>query len=184
LAWLPPAERALLAWEPGMDRLALLLRGAGLAFVVGVVAQAGSWPLTAYHFNLFSLIALLANPPLVLLTEFLLLAGLSAVLLGFLPALVTGPLWWAVGMGLALLRVLALGFAAVPGAAVSVASPPPVFLFIYYALLWGIAPRVNRLVLRRTLFAPGPPNTTPGDSPRGGPGSGDGGGGLPLPTGP
>ena len=175
LAWLPAAERALLPWEPGMDRTAKILRGTGVLFVVGVVAQAGSWPLTAYHFNLFSLVALVANPPLVLVTEGLLLVGLSAVLLGFLPAVVTGSLWGIIGVGLTLLRLLALGFAAVPFAAVSVASPPVALILVYYALLWGIAPRVNRIVLRRTLFAPGPPDAIRGDIP-GGPGPARGGG--------
>jgi len=177
LAWLPAAERLLFPWEPGMDRAAQILRFAGVLFVVGIVAQAGSWPLTAYHFNLFSVVALVANPPLVLLTEGLLLGGLGAVLLGFLPAIVTAPLWGTVSLGLALLRLLALGFAALPFAAVSVASPPVGFILVYYALLWGIAPRVNRIVLRRTLFAPGPPHG-------GGFGPAGGGGGLPLAPGP
>ncbi len=154
LAWMPPLERLLYPWEPGMGWMHRWLRAALLALLVGVVAQAGSWPLVALHFNLFSFVAPVANLPIAALTGLLLLGGLAAVVLSPLPFV--GGLAFAVFLspGLALLRVLVLSFAAVPWAALSVASPPVAFVVLYYVLLWGVAPPVNRYVLRKTFFAP------------------------------
>jgi competence protein ComEC len=194
LAWFPVAERALFPWEPAMPWSTRLLRGALLAVAIGVIAQAGSWPLAAYHFNLFSIIAPLANPLIVLLANALLVGGLALVTL--LAPLASFPpvlwLWGLLELGLRGLRFLALAFGALPLAAVSVVTPPVAFILVYYALLLGAAPVVNRAVLRRTLFAPDPPDSLPparrvdppaaGSSNTGGNGAA-GPGGLPLASG-
>lgn len=154
LLWLPVLERLVTPWEPGMGRRARLLHAVLTAFLVGAVAQAGSWPLVAWHFHLFSVVAPLANPPVGFLTGLLLLAGLGAVALTLLPALGVVPVWPLLGGGLHLLSFLVTAFASVPFAAVSAAPPPPAFLFGYYVLLGGGAVVARELVLRRTLFTP------------------------------
>jgi competence protein ComEC len=123
---------------------------------VAVVAQAGSWPLVAWHYNLFSVVAPLANPPVAVLTGALLLTGLAAAGLWHVPILGVLPLWPLLDIGLRLLRQLVLWFAALPGAAVSLAPPPPEAIVAYFILLWGAAALANRYVIRKTLFAPGP----------------------------
>lgn len=155
LLWMPVLERLLFPWESGMTRRERVSRGVVGAFVVGLVAQAGSWPLIAYHYNTFSVIAPLANPPIVLLAGGLLLAGLAAVCLASLP-LVPDLVFSLLEPLLGLLRLCALGFGALPWAAISVVSPPLIFIASYYALLWGVAPFLSRHVLQKTLFAPPP----------------------------
>jgi hypothetical protein len=83
---------------------------------------------------------------------------------------------------------LALAFGALPLAAVSVVAPPAAFILVYYALLLGAAPVVNRIVLRRTLFAPEAPRPPSARTdPPAAAGSGNSGvagpGGLPLASG-
>jgi competence protein ComEC len=128
-----------------------------LAFVAGLVAHLGSWPLVAFHFNLFSVVAPSANVLIAPLAEGLILIGLAAMALAWVPFAGAGFFVLLLAPGLRLLRALTLCFAAPPWAAVSTASPPIWLLLVYYALLWGLAPLVRERVLRKTLFAPGPP---------------------------
>lgn len=167
LLWMPPLERLVFPWEPVMRLRAKTARWVLLAFLAGLVAHAGSWPLVAFHFNLFSVIAPLANVFIAPLAEGLILIGLAAMPLAGVPFAGAGFFVLLLAPGLRLLRALVLRFAALPWAAVSVASPPIWFLVVYYALLWGLAPLVRERVLRKTLFAPDPP-AAPGAAPAGG----------------
>lgn len=150
LSWWKTVERLVWPWEVGMSRLSRALRWLVLAFAVGIVAHLGSCALVAYHFNLVSWIAPLANIPITALTELLLVLGLAAVALGPIPLL--GPfLWWCIGLGLSVLKALTLGFSALPFAATSTVSPPIVLLVLGYACLLLPAPFV-RLHVQRTRF--------------------------------
>ncbi|MBC8104775.1 MAG: ComEC/Rec2 family competence protein, partial [Cytophagales bacterium] len=155
LVWLPLLEKGLFLREPGMARIARFSRGVLAALAVGVAAHAGSWPLAGFYFHQFSIVAPLANLPISLLADVLLVVGL---LLCLLPAL---PLWWLVSQGLQLLCSLALAFAAPFWASVSVASPPLPLIAVYYLLLGGTASFARAMLAPRRLFAPTPPN--PGD---------------------
>lgn len=154
LAWMPLLEHQFFPWEPHQDRGARGARGVLGGLVVGVAAQAGSWPLVAWHFNLFSLVAPVANLFVAPLTGILLLVGLTGVPLAGIRFL--GPLVYmlVLGPGLWLLRFLVLGYNALPWAAVSLASPPAWLIVAYYTSLWGAAPVVRKHVWRKTLFAP------------------------------
>lgn len=153
--WMPPLERLVAPWEPGMGRFPRLCRGIVLALMGGIVAQIGSWPLAATHFHLFSLVAPLTN---------LTLAPLASALFGFgllLAAAPVLPLWGALAAGLHALRLLALSFAAPEWAAWSVAAPPSLFVVAYYAALFALAAAVRtRVLVPQRLFAPGSVSTT------------------------
>jgi competence protein ComEC len=157
LLWMPPLKRLLLPREVGMNRGTLAVRYVLMALLVGIVAQFGSGPLVAYHFNRLSLIAPLANIPIAGLTELLLIGGLATA--GVSPVLgpLAAPLWWLLSVGLGLLRILAFWFAAWPLASVSVVSPPVAALIVYYAIFGGVGFYVREIVLRKRLFAPSPP---------------------------
>jgi len=146
LSWWKTVERLIWPWEVGLSRVSRALRWLVLAFSAGLVAQLGSSGLVAYHFNLISWIAPLANIPITALAELLLVLGLAAVVWG-------GILWWGVGLGLQLLKVLALGFASVPFPATSTVAPPVLLLVLGYACLLLPAPYI-RLWVQRARFRP------------------------------
>ncbi|MBB6049414.1 ComEC/Rec2 family competence protein [Armatimonas rosea] len=146
VAWARPLENLIWPWEPEQRPLTRFLRACTVGLLVGILAQVGSAPLVAYHYNLFSWISPIANLPIAALAELLLLAGLAAVALPFLT-----PLWGLLTLGLELLKTLALGFAALPYAALSVASPPAELVVLWYALLLLPAPYV-RVRLNRRRF--------------------------------
>lgn len=143
VAWARPLENLVWPWEPDQRPITRFFRACTVGLLIGVLAQVGSAPLVAYHYNLFSWVAPIANLPIAALSELLLLVGLAAVALPFLT-----PLWWLIGLGLTLLKTLALAFAALPYAALSVASPPAELVVLWYALLLLPAPyirvRLNR----------------------------------------
>jgi competence protein ComEC len=151
VAWARPLENLIWPWEPDQRPLTRFFRACTVGLLIGVLAQVGSAPLVAYHYNLFSWVAPIANLPIAALAELLLLTGLAAVALPFL-----APLWWLIGLGLTLLKTLALAFAALPYAALSVASPPAELVVLWYALLLLPAPyvrvRLNRKRFRRNDF--------------------------------
>lgn len=146
LCWAGPLERVLWPWEPQERPLGRALRGCALGLLVGVLAQLGSAPLVAYHYHLFSWVAPLANLPIAALAELLLLLGLVAVALPFV-----APLWGFLMLGLTLLSSLALAFAALPYAALSVVAPPAELVAAWYALLLIPAPYI-RIRLNRQRF--------------------------------
>jgi competence protein ComEC len=147
LLYMPVIERVLPFDMPKLRRNVLIALGAGL------VASGGSAPLVAYHFHLVSLIAPLANMPIALLSEGLLLGGLLGVVLSPIPVL--GGLFWGVlGVGIMLLRTLTLLFAQVPLAAYSAISPPIWVLVFWYTGLWILARYAHQKLLTSYLFAP------------------------------
>lgn len=157
LALWGPLSNLVLPWEPRQPRTARAAQWITAALLASLVADFGSAPLVAYHFNRVSFVAPAANVPVALLTEALLLLGLCASGVSFLlPNFITTPLWWVLARGLGLLRGFALAFGAVPFASVSVASPPVVLLLVYYTLLAGGAIWLRRRARRRILFAPVP----------------------------
>lgn len=106
---------------------------------VTVCATIGTAPLSAWHFNRFSWISLVANPLLVpLLGAVPVGAGLvAAVLAPFAPA-AAGALLRIVGFVVDCSDRLVAALAAVPGAAVDVVSPSPLELALVYALLAAV----------------------------------------------
>lgn len=132
--WYKTVERLVWPWEPNLRLRTRVTRGALLGLCVGVLAQLGSWLLVAFHFNLVSWIAPVANLLIAPLSELLLVVGLLAVALAGVP-LLGATLWWVVGLGLEWLQALALGFAAIPFAASSVGSPSAVVVLVWYIAL-------------------------------------------------
>jgi competence protein ComEC len=152
LLYIPVIERVLPFDMPKFRRSALIALGAGL------VASFGSAPLVAYHFHLVSVIAPLANMPIALLSEGLLLGGLLGVLLSPMPLI--GPLFWGIlGGGVMLLRTLTLLFAQIPLAAYSAVSPPIWVLVFWYTGLWILSRYAHKNLLNSYLFAPITPIT-------------------------
>lgn len=165
LLWMPPLKRLLLPREVGMSRRTLAVRYMLIALLAGIVAQFGSGPLVAYHFNRLSLIAPLANIPIAALTELLLIGGLAAAVISPVLGPLTIPLWWLLSVGLALLRILALWFAAWPLASLSIVSPSVAALIAYYLVFGGVGFYVREIILRKRLFAPPPLPPSPPPSP-------------------
>jgi competence protein ComEC len=150
LLWNPLLERLFFPWEPGMSRLAVLSRGVLAALSVGIVAHLGSWPLSAFYFHQFSVVAPLANLPISFLADALVAGGLLLSAAPFLP-------WWPLAQGLSLLRELALIFAAPSWASVSLTALPAPVIAVYYLLVGGLATVVRAHVLApRRLFTPSP----------------------------
>lgn len=149
VAWARPLESLIWPWEPEQRLLTRFFRACVVGLLIGVLAQVGSAPLVAYHYNLFSWVSPIANLPIAALAELLLLAGLAAVALPFLT-----PLWWLIWLGLTLLKTLALAFAALPYAALSIASPPAELVVLWYALLLLPAPYVRVRLNRRQFSQP------------------------------
>jgi competence protein ComEC len=150
LLYMPVIERIVPFDMPALKRNVIIALGAGL------VASFGSAPLVAYHFHLVSVIAPLANLPIALLSEGLLLGGLLGVILSPIPVL--GGLFWGVlGGGIMLLRTLTLLFVQVPFAAYSAIAPPVWVLVFWYTGLWILARYAHQKLLRSYLFAPNLP---------------------------
>jgi competence protein ComEC len=156
LLWNPLLERRLFHWEPGMALSARISRGIIAAVSVGLVAHLGSWPLAAFYFHQFSLVAPLANLPISVLADALVVGGLLFSTIPFLP-------WWLIAQGLSLFRETALIFAAPSWAAFSVRALPAPIVVVYYVLVGGLAAVVRPYILvPRKLFtrpAPAPVDT-------------------------
>jgi len=149
----PPAERSRL------NVVAEMIVG---YVAVSFWAMLGTAPLTAFHFNQFSLVGLIANAVVVPIMGFgAVICGLLAAALSFVSLpLARGPLWLAgklVGAGTS----LAGWFVAWPLAWARVFTPTIVELAIVYGflLLWLIAPLKGE-ALRRQLRDKAPPTTT------------------------
>lgn len=112
---------------------------------VTVCATVGTAPLSAWHFNRFSCISLIANPLVVpLLGAVPVGVGLvAAVLAPFAPS-AADALLRIVGFVVHASDLLVAALAAVPGAAVDVVSPSPLELALIYALLGAVLLRPGR----------------------------------------
>lgn len=167
LLYLPPLERVFFPREGGGQALRERMSRDGAALLAAsVIAHLGSAPLVAYHFNVFSVVAPVANLPIALLTGYLLIGGLLAVAMTVaspLTAFLALPIWGGLGIGLWALRWLALSFAAPVWAVVSVPSPHAAGLLLYYLILGGGGLLVRRYALRKTFFAPPVPAAVPAD---------------------
>mgnify|MGYP000889802502 CR=1 FL=1 len=105
----------------------------GDLLLVPICAQLAVIPLTAYHFHLFSPLALLANIPITYLSG-------GAVILGFL-SLITGGLLpglsviflYPAGLCIDLIRVVNELVVNIPGSYLRVITPGPVLIVLYYA---------------------------------------------------
>ncbi len=131
-------------------------------------AMLGTAPLTAFHFNQFSLVGVIANAVVVPIMGFgAVICGLLAAALSFVALpLARGPLWLAgelAGAGTS----LAGWFAGWPLAWARVFTPTVVELAIVYGLLllWLTAPLKGE-ALRRQLRDKAPPSITSSHRPR------------------
>jgi competence protein ComEC len=117
-----------------------------------VCAALATAPLTAWHFNQVSLIALLANPMVVPLLGLVCVGvGLvGAVAVAVLPA-AAPPLFHCVGLAVSAADALVRLCAAVPGASVLVVTPSLLELALLYGCLTALL--VPRRALRRALLA-------------------------------
>jgi competence protein ComEC len=151
LLWHSILERLFFPWEPGMSWSARFSRGVVAALMLGVVAHLGSWPLAAFYFHQFSVVAPLANLAVSFLADALVVGGLVFSATPGLP-------WWPITQGLSLLRVSAQVFAAPSWAAFSVASLPILPILLYYVLLGGLTTFVRaHISAPRRLFTPSAP---------------------------
>lgn len=150
-------------WLAAEERRLVRLRGGGVKLwryvavycAVSCGALAATLPLTAFHFNQVSLMALLANAVVVPLlgTAAVALGLVAAVVYLFLPALATLFVWLAgiaVYLGVEAVRF----FAALPYAMVRVVTPTEVELVLVYgALLAAVCLRGRRRVAALALVA-------------------------------
>lgn len=112
------------------------LRWLVLTEAVTVCAMLGTAPLTAWHFNQVSLIALVANPIIVpLLGGACVGAGLVATAAVALAPRIAAALFVVVGAVTGLADVLVRICAAIPGASVRVVTPSAIELALAYAIL-------------------------------------------------
>ena len=109
-----------------------------LAILLSVAAMLGTWPITAYYFNYFSLTSIPANALVALLVVALTALGIATLALGYL--------WMPLGFAAALpckwIIVLMLGIVTKLGglswSALSVHSPSRITIILYYLVLLGI----------------------------------------------
>src|SRR6185369_8099092 len=112
------------------------LRWLVLTEAVTVCATLGTAPLTAWHFNQVSLIALVANPIIVpLLGGACVGAGLVATAAVALAPRIAAALFAVVGAVTGLADLLVQICAAIPGASVRVVTPSAIELALAYAIL-------------------------------------------------
>ena len=111
---------------------------AGLS--VTLSAQLGVWPIIAYHFNVFSLVSMIANLLLVPLSGLIVLMGFTLMA----GASMIPPMGILLGPPVKLLCFLLVRgnevLAAIPWAFVRVVSPSFLFLACYYLALWILSP--------------------------------------------
>ncbi|OGU03361.1 MAG: DNA internalization-related competence protein ComEC/Rec2 [Gemmatimonadetes bacterium RBG_16_66_8] len=146
------------AWE---ERRLIRLRGRGwrlLRWAVGycsvaLCATVGTAPLAAWHFNVVSLVSLIANPLVVPLLGLVTVAtGLLAALVLPLSPRLAAFLFAAVGGVVELADALVARLAALPGAAIHVVTPSLVEIALLFGLLVALFV-VSSPVPRRVLVA-------------------------------
>jgi len=105
----------------------------GDLLLVPVCAQLAVLPLTAYHFNLFSPLALLANIPVTYLSGGAVILGFLTLLAGSLIPFISSLFLYPAGLCIDLIRVVNELVVNIPGAYLRVATPGIVCIAIYYA---------------------------------------------------
>ena len=138
----PPVRRWL--WRTsdrprrGMEKWSLWMsEGVVLAVLLAAAAMIGTWPITAYYFNYFSVVSIAANALVALLVVALTAAGIVALAFGYL--------WIPLGHAAALpckgIMALMLGIVSKLGglswSVLSVHSPSRVTIVLYYLALLG-----------------------------------------------
>ena len=144
-AWMAPT------WQRGQKppgRIARWMLWAGAATIgavlLSIAATLGTWPITAYYFNYFSIVSIVANALTALLVVLLTAAGIAALALG--------SVWPILGHIVApagtLLAGIMLGIVGElgshPWSSISLRSPSPAFIAIYYLALLGVLEYAHR----------------------------------------
>ncbi len=129
---------------------ALVMEWLGSYVAVSFWAMVGTAPLTAFHFNQFSLVGLVANPVVVPIMGFgAVIGGLVAAACRFIYEPLARTILIVAGKFAAAGTVLARWFAGWPGAWVRTFTPTPFEMLIAYGLilLWLSAPLAGAEVL-------------------------------------
>ena len=147
--WLAPTRRR---GERPPGRIARWMLWAGRSIVVAVLlsiaAALGTWPITAYYFNYLSLVCIVANALTALLVVLLTAAGIIAIALGSMwPPLGHAAAFVGTGIAGAMLGVVT-SLGSHPWSSLSVRSPSPAFIAVYYLALLGVLEYAHRKTAR------------------------------------
>lgn len=136
--WLMRTPRV---WEKPLSRTNRFVTGLSqditLTIVLSAVAGMWTWPITAYYFNYLSLVSVVANALVALLVVLLTAFGIASLVCGWI-WLPLGRVVAAVTTGIttAMLRIVT-GLGTHPWSSLSVRSPNPMLIAIYYVVLLG-----------------------------------------------
>ncbi|MCL6519060.1 MAG: ComEC family competence protein [Armatimonadetes bacterium] len=131
-----------------LDRVIVLgAKSIGGAVFLSIAATLGTMPITAYYFNYFSLVSLIANAFIALLVLILTASSIAALLIGFL----IPPLGHIAAVFPSWIAAVMLGVAGELGgqswSSVSVSSPPLLIIVLYYAVLLGVLENAHKNIL-------------------------------------
>ena len=153
-AWFARRKRlGMLRGEPSLPRWRLLEAGAGY-LAVSFWAMAGTAPLTAYHFNQFAIVGIVANAAVVPIMAFgATISGLLAAALSFVSEPAARPVLLFGASALAAGNWLAAWFMNWPMAWFRIFTPTILELAIAYTLLmmWLLAPLAVPIARKRSL---------------------------------
>ena len=163
-AWFARRKRlGMLRGEPSLPRWRLLEAGAGY-LAVSFWAMAGTAPLTAYHFNQFAIVGVVANAAVVPIMAFgATISGLLAAALSFVSEPAARPVLLFGASALAAGNWLAAWFMNWPLAWFRIFTPTILELAVVYMLLlmWLLAPLALPISRKRSLdnvpAVPSPP---------------------------
>lgn len=105
----------------------------GDLLLVPICAQLAVLPLTAYHFNLFSPLALLANIPVTYLSGGVVILGFLTLLGGGIMPFISSWFLYPAGLCIDLIRVVNQLVVSIPGSYLRVATPGIALIVLYYA---------------------------------------------------
>ena len=153
-AWFARRKRlGMLRGEPSLPRWRLLEAGAGY-LAVSFWAMAGTAPLTAYHFNQFAIVGIVANAAVVPIMAFgATISGLLAAALSFVSEPAARPVLLFGASALAAGNWLAAWFMNWPLAWFRIFTPTILELAVAYTLLlmWLLAPLAVPIARKRSL---------------------------------
>ncbi len=102
---------------------------------VMLAAQLGTWPLIAYHFNIFSPISYIANLVMVPIAGLIVILGLILILMAALFPLLAKVLGWWIWILCGILINGNQWLSSLPWSSLPVVSPGLLFMIIYYIIL-------------------------------------------------
>lgn len=105
----------------------------GDLILVPVCAQLATLPFTAYHFNLFSPLALLANIPVTYLSGAAVILGFLTLLTGGVLPVISSLFLYPADLCIDLIRLVNQLVVSIPGAYLRVATPGIALIVLYYA---------------------------------------------------